>query len=110
MNEYPHIEERDESYYIRGQRIPLRTVVIAWNAGDSPETIRRNFPTLSLADVYGGVVYYLDHREMLDAHFAEISAQEEAIFAELDAKNAEFRAKIRQRAEASRAQREESAS
>ncbi len=110
MNEYPHVEERDGSYYIRGQRVPLRTVIIEWNVGESPETIRRNFPTLSLADIYGGVVYYLDHREALDKHFAEIDAQETVVFGELDAKNAGFRARIRQRAEMLRAQREEPAS
>jgi uncharacterized protein (DUF433 family) len=110
MNEYPHMEERDGTYYIRGQRVPLISIILHWNNGDSPEAIRQKFPTLTLAEVYAGVVYYLDHQEALDQHFAKIRAEEETILVAIDAKSQDFRQKIRGRVEKLRLQREISAS
>jgi uncharacterized protein (DUF433 family) len=92
--EYPHVEERDGSYYVLRSRIPISTVVYHWNNGASPESIQRKFPTLSLGDIYGAVVFYLDHREMLDVHFKQIEAEEQHILDEIDARNAPFREEI----------------
>ena len=110
MDEYQHVEERDDSYYIRGHRIPLITLIFHWNNGDAPETIRRRYPTLSLADIYGGIVYYLDHRDTLDEHFAKVRAEEAVSLADLDAKHQEFRTRIRQRAASLRQHKEAPAS
>jgi len=110
MIEYPHVEERAGTYYVRGQRVPLISIILHWNNGDSPEAIRQKFPTLTLAEVYAGVVYYLDHQDTLDQHFAKIRQEEDAILIEIDAKNQDFRKKLRERAEKVRMQRETSAS
>ena len=94
---YPHIEERDGTYYVQGHRVPIISLIYHWNNGADPETIQRKFDTLSLADVYGAIAYYLDHREMLDAHFKEIRAEEAAIIAAYDATNQPFRDELRRR-------------
>lgn len=49
-------------YYIRGVRISLGSVVSAFNRGESPETIQRDFPLLNLSQIYGAIAFYLDHR------------------------------------------------
>jgi hypothetical protein len=36
-------------------------VIFGFRDGASPETIRQNFPSLSLAQVYGAITFYLSH-------------------------------------------------
>src|SRR2546428_841429 len=43
-------------------RVPLDTVVFAFNHGSSPEEIVLSYPTLDLEDVYAVVIYYLPTR------------------------------------------------
>lgn len=94
---YPHVEERDGSYYIQGSRIPIIPLIYHWNNGEAPESIQRKYPTLTLAEVHGAALFYLDHREMLDKHFAQIRREEEAIQAEFEARNAPFREEMQRR-------------
>lgn len=56
---------------VAGSRVSLDSVVYAWRDGDSPETIRENFPTLTLAQVYGAVAYYLENREAVDEYLRQ---------------------------------------
>src|SRR6188472_856737 len=57
--------------YIGETRVPLDTVVGVYETGVSPEEIVRRYDTLSLADVYGVLSYYLAHREDVDAYLSE---------------------------------------
>ena len=43
-------------------RVMLDSVVAAFAQGHSPETIRQQYPSLSLEEVYGAITYYLAHR------------------------------------------------
>lgn len=56
-----YIEEREGGLYVAGSRVSLASIVFAFQQGGSPETIRQNFPTLNLAQVYGAIAYYLNH-------------------------------------------------
>lgn len=40
-------------------RVMLDSVVAGFEQGHSPETIRQQYPSLSLEDVYGAITYYL---------------------------------------------------
>jgi uncharacterized protein (DUF433 family) len=42
-------------------RVMLDSVVAAFHQGHSPETIRQQYPALSLEEVYGSIAYYLAH-------------------------------------------------
>jgi len=44
-------------------RVMLDSVVAAFEEGHSPETIREQYPSLSLEEVYGAITYYLSHTE-----------------------------------------------
>jgi uncharacterized protein (DUF433 family) len=44
-------------------RVTLDTVVYAYEGGDSPEEIVESFPVLTLAQVFGALAYYHQHRE-----------------------------------------------
>ena len=53
---------------IRGHRIDLSTLVKVFNAGQSPEQIVQDYPTLTLEHVYGAITYYLHNREDVDRY------------------------------------------
>ena len=72
-----HVEEREGEYYVSGARVPLGVVVAAWKRGDLPERIVEQFPSLTLADVYGAITYYLDHESEMEAHFAALQDEYE---------------------------------
>lgn len=59
---------------VSGTRVPLETIVRAFRQGATPEEIVQDFSTLSLAQVYAVVAYYLTHREAVDAYVAERAA------------------------------------
>lgn len=56
-----YIERRNGGYYVAGTRISLDSLVYAFRSGESPETIRQNFRSLTLEQVYGAIAFYLGH-------------------------------------------------
>jgi uncharacterized protein (DUF433 family) len=56
-------------------RVPLDTVVYAFNQGASPEEIVLSYPTLKLDDVYAVVNYYLHNRTGVDAYIRQREAK-----------------------------------
>jgi uncharacterized protein (DUF433 family) len=79
----------DESGTLRvgKTRVPIDTVVRAYENGASPEEIVLGYDTLQLADVHAVISYYLEHREEVEAylerrrqHAKEVRARFEAHF------------------------------
>ena len=66
-----YIEQHNGGYYIQGTRVSLDSIVYSFNDGESPETIRQNFPSLTLEQVYGAIAFYLANREVVDASIRE---------------------------------------
>ena len=60
---------------VGGSRVPLDTVVYAFNQGASPEEIVLNYPSLNLADVYSVINYYLHNRIEVDAYVSQREAE-----------------------------------
>lgn len=48
--------------------VMLDSVVAAFERGHSPETIRQQFPSLTLEQVYGAITYYLAHRSEVEEY------------------------------------------
>lgn len=71
-----YVEYRKDSYWVEGTRISLDSVVYAFRAGISPESIVQSFPLLNLEQVYGAIAFYLANRAEIDAYLAA----EEAAF------------------------------
>jgi uncharacterized protein (DUF433 family) len=63
-----YVEQRDGAYYVRGSRVSLDSIVSGFRNGDSPETIRDNFATLHLEQVYGAITFYLRNQAEIDAY------------------------------------------
>lgn len=71
MEHREYIEQRNGGYYVAGTRVSLDSIVYCFKAGDSPETIRQNFSSLQLEQVYGAIAYYLAHEREVDANIRE---------------------------------------
>jgi uncharacterized protein (DUF433 family) len=64
-------------------RVTLETVIEAFGRGESPETIARQFPAVTLAEVYGTIAYYLQHQQEMDAYLQARAAAAEPLLREL---------------------------
>jgi uncharacterized protein (DUF433 family) len=47
-------------------RVMLDSVIAGYKQGHSPETIRQQYPALTLEQVYGAITYYLAHQAQVD--------------------------------------------
>ena len=93
--EKQYVEYRDNSYWIAGARVSLKSIVLAFQSGLSPETIAAEcFPTLTLEEVYGAVAYYLGHQAEIDQFLKDSAIEEEKIIREIQAKEPEFYRKL----------------
>ena len=70
MNEEKLYVNADEhgAYRIGSTRVMLDSVVAGFHQGHSPETIRQQYPALTLEEVYGSIAYYLAHTEEVEAY------------------------------------------
>jgi len=79
-------------------RVTLLTVVNRYRVGDTPEMIHQGFPTVSLADIYAVIAYYLAHQDEVDMYIHKIEAEAERQRQEYEAndpKAAAFSMKMR---------------
>jgi uncharacterized protein (DUF433 family) len=60
---------------VGGTRVTLDTVVAAFDAGATAEEIVQQYPSLTLADVYSVIAYYLRHKMELGAYLAQRERQ-----------------------------------
>lgn len=71
MRHSEYVEQRNSGFYVAGTRVSLDSIVYSFKAGDSPETIRLNFSSLTLEQVYGAIAFYLAHEQEVDANIHE---------------------------------------
>ncbi len=62
---------QDGDVLIRGTRVPLGTVVCAFNEGKTAEEIVQQFTSLNLSDVYLVIGYYLSNQQEVDHYLSE---------------------------------------
>jgi|ERR1044072_1504596 uncharacterized protein (DUF433 family) len=65
------------AYRLTGTRVSLDSVVYSYNAGDLPELITRQFPSLKLEQVYGAIAFYLSNSEEIDKYLRLQEAEHE---------------------------------
>jgi len=86
---------KDEQGAIRvaNTRVTLDVIIAAYQHGDTPNEINNGFPTLTLADIYAVLAYYVSNREQVHAYLRERDEQADLIYREIeavDAKRGEF--------------------
>lgn len=52
-------------------RVPIDTVIFAFNRGDHPQEIVERYPVLKLADVYAVIAYYLGSQAEVDTYLEQ---------------------------------------
>ena len=62
------VEQRDGGYYVAGTRVSLASIVYQFREGAAAETIRQNFPTLTLEQVYGAIAFFLGNEEQVECY------------------------------------------
>lgn len=92
-----YVQHRDDNWYVGDGRVELCSVVAAWLRGYSPEEVRSGFSHLSLTHVYGAILFYVERKDEFDRFFREVDANAAHIRSRLEAENAEFYAKMRER-------------
>ena len=65
-----YVEQRDGAYWLTGSRVSLDSIVYAFLAGQTAESIAQSFPSLALKQVYGAITFYLANREQIDVYLA----------------------------------------
>lgn len=75
----PYVEDQDGALRVAGTRVSLASVVSGFQQRESPEQIVESFPTLSLAQVYGAIAYYLENEEMINAYFDSVEREFERL-------------------------------
>ena len=50
----------------------LASIIAGFQEGESPEQIVDEFPTVTLAQIYGAIAYYLDNQKLVDGFLAEV--------------------------------------
>ena len=90
----PYIDQKDGALRIAGTRVSLDSVVIHFQEGQSPERIVESFSTLTLAQVYGAIAYYLENRKLIDDYIAEVQRKFEQSVPPLSQSNPELFARL----------------
>ena len=74
-----YVQERDGGYYVAGTRVSLDSIVQCFNEGLSPEAILEEFDTLTLAQVFGAITFYLENQPAIDAYRMRRNQRFEAV-------------------------------
>lgn len=86
MKPAPLLRADDGTIRVSGTRVPLETIVTAFDAGATAEEIVQQYPSLELAAVYAVVSYVLDNRAEVDAYMVKRRADGRALQAEIEAR------------------------
>ena len=84
------------TWRIAGTRVSLDSVIQSFWEGATPEEICQDFPSLSLAQVYGAIAYYLKHRNTVDAYLQAGRDGAEKLQQELTRRHGDFLSKLRE--------------
>lgn len=82
--EYVYRDEHGR-YCVSGPRMFLDGIVESFNEGESAESIRSDFPFLTLEEVYGAITFYLAHKQEVDKYLINQEEQAERLRAQIEA-------------------------
>jgi len=90
----PYIDDLNGALRIAGTRVSLASVVIHFQEGQTPEQIVESFPTVTLAQAYGAIAYYLENEEPIKDYLAQIKREFERKVPPLSQQNPELFARL----------------
>ena len=84
------------AWRVGNSRVLLELVIHAFEDGATPETIAQQYPTTTLADIYGIIAYYLRHRDEVEAYLAEGERKAEEVRQRIESQQGDL-AEVRKR-------------
>jgi uncharacterized protein (DUF433 family) len=90
----PYIDQEDGALRIAGTRVGLSSIVAGFHDGESPDKIALEFPTVTAAQLYGAIAYYLANRKLIDDFFAGVDRDFERRVRPLGETNPELFARL----------------
>jgi uncharacterized protein (DUF433 family) len=69
--EPPPLTLRNGVLFVTGTRVPIDTIIAAYEQGSTPEEIGEYYDAVRLEDIYGVLRYYLKHRTEVEAYLRE---------------------------------------
>ena len=82
----PLSEDQAGVLRIAGTRVSLDSVIYAFDEGATPEEIVQQYPTLSLADTYSVIGYYLQNRAEVENYLEQRKVQREELKKEIESR------------------------
>ncbi len=80
----PLERDADGTVRIAGTRVTLDTVAGAFIDGATAEEVTSQYPSLSLADTYAVIAYYLRHRKEIDDYLSTRASHAAAVKTETE--------------------------
>jgi uncharacterized protein (DUF433 family) len=77
--QHEYVEMRNGGYYVAGSRVSLASIIHEYRDGAAAETIRQNFPTLSLEQIHGAIAFYLGHPHEAEAYLSDLKKKWEEL-------------------------------
>ncbi|MDP6118578.1 MAG: DUF433 domain-containing protein [Planctomycetota bacterium] len=91
-----YVDRNDKgSLTVRGSRISLSSIVKLYLEGESAETIREAYPTLSLPAVYGAITHYLENQGEIDEELASELSKVKQMREAASARNHQLRQRLK---------------
>src|SRR5262249_11202631 len=100
----PLFDDGQGGLRVTGTRVLLERIVHAFEDGATPEGIAQSYDTLALADVYGVLTWYLQHKSEVEGYLRTRAADAEATRRTIESKQPD-RANLRAHLMARRAER-----
>jgi uncharacterized protein (DUF433 family) len=85
------------TWRIAGTRVSVDSVIHAFWQGATPEEICQDYPSLSLAQIYGAIAYYLNNQDKIDIYLRRTERESDTVQQELEDRHRDFLADIRRR-------------
>jgi uncharacterized protein (DUF433 family) len=85
MVEVPLWRDENGKLRVANTRVLLELVIYAFHQGETAEGIVDSYPTLKLADVYGVISYYLNHRGEIDEYIRLVDERGARLQQEIEA-------------------------
>jgi uncharacterized protein (DUF433 family) len=99
----PLREDADGGLRIGNTRVLLELVISAFQEGSTPESLVQRYSTLTLADVYAVIGWYLRHRSEVEEYLAEREQKAAEVRERIESRQGDL-AEIRERMAKRRAQ------
>lgn len=84
--ELPPLVMVDGVARVAGTRVPLNIIISEYKMGETPEKIVDNFTTVSLADAYTLIGYYLRHQAEVEVYLRQSQEHSEHVRRENEAR------------------------